>query len=84
MRVPLAPGGVRDLAGMEVKGFPVYFVLSWSCLGSSFVALDVSDFAADGTWTGKALDGLGAPGAIRTHDLRIRSPLLYPTELQAQ
>jgi hypothetical protein len=26
----------------------------------------------------------GAPGGIRTPDLRIRSPLLYPTELQAQ
>ena len=26
----------------------------------------------------------GAPGAIRTRDLRIRSPLLYPTELQAR
>ena len=25
----------------------------------------------------------GAPGAIRTPDLRIRSPLLYPAELQA-
>ena len=25
----------------------------------------------------------GAPGRIRTCDLRIRSPLLYPTELQA-
>ena len=23
------------------------------------------------------------PGGIRTHDLRIRNPLLYPTELQA-
>jgi hypothetical protein len=27
---------------------------------------------------------LGAPGATRTLDLRIRSPLLYPTELQAR
>ena len=26
---------------------------------------------------------IGAPGATRTPDLRIRSPLLYPTELQA-
>ena len=26
----------------------------------------------------------GAPGAIRTPDLRIRSPLLYPAELQAR
>ena len=26
---------------------------------------------------------LGTPGGIRTPDLRIRSPLLYPTELQA-
>ena len=25
----------------------------------------------------------GAPGRIRTCDLRIRSPLLYPAELQA-
>ena len=25
----------------------------------------------------------GAPGRIRTPDLRIRSPLLYPAELQA-
>jgi hypothetical protein len=25
----------------------------------------------------------GAPGAIRTHDLRFRKPLLYPTELRA-
>jgi hypothetical protein len=25
----------------------------------------------------------GAPGGIRTPGLRIRSPLLYPTELQA-
>ena len=26
----------------------------------------------------------GAPGGIRTPDLRIRSPTLYPAELQAQ
>ena len=26
---------------------------------------------------------LGAPGEIRTPDTRIRSPLLYPAELQA-
>ncbi len=26
----------------------------------------------------------GTPGAIRTHDLRIRSPTLYPAELRAQ
>ena len=26
----------------------------------------------------------GAPGEIRTPDLRIRSPTLYPAELQAQ
>ncbi len=26
----------------------------------------------------------GAPGTIRTFDLRIRSPLLYPAELRAQ
>src|SRR6056297_294426 len=26
----------------------------------------------------------GAPGRIRTRDLRLRRPLLYPTELQAQ
>ena len=25
----------------------------------------------------------GTPGRIRTYDLRIRSPLLYPAELQA-
>ena len=24
----------------------------------------------------------GTPGAIRTHDTRIRNPLLYPTELR--
>ncbi len=27
--------------------------------------------------------GAGTPGRIRTCDLRIRSPLLYPAELQA-
>lgn len=27
---------------------------------------------------------IGTPGRIRTCDLRIRSPLLYPTELRAQ
>ena len=26
---------------------------------------------------------IGTPAGIRTQDLRIRSPLLYPTELQA-
>ena len=26
----------------------------------------------------------GTPGVIRTPDLRIRSPLLYPAELQAR
>jgi hypothetical protein len=26
----------------------------------------------------------GAPGAIRTHSLRIRSPTLYPIELRGQ
>ena len=26
----------------------------------------------------------GAPGGIRTHDRRIRNPMLYPTELRAQ
>ena len=30
------------------------------------------------------LDISGAPGEIRTPDLRIRSPALYPAELQAQ
>ena len=28
--------------------------------------------------------GFGAPGAIRTHDLRFRKPPLYPTELRGQ
>ena len=32
----------------------------------------------------KTLDQCGAPGAIRTRGLRIRSPLLYPAELRAQ
>ena len=32
----------------------------------------------------KVLEQNGAPGGIRTPGLRIRSPLLYPTELQAQ
>jgi hypothetical protein len=32
----------------------------------------------------KVLEKNGAPGGIRTPDLRIRSPLLYPAELQAQ
>ena len=32
----------------------------------------------------KSLDFSGTPGRIRTCDLRIRSPLLYPAELQAQ
>src|SRR5580698_7485509 len=27
---------------------------------------------------------IGAPGVIRTRDRRIRNPMLYPTELQAQ
>ncbi len=27
---------------------------------------------------------MDAPGAIRTRDLRIRNPSLYPTELQAR
>jgi hypothetical protein len=31
----------------------------------------------------KALVADGAPGKIRTPDLRIRSPLLYPAELRA-
>lgn len=26
----------------------------------------------------------GAPGTTRTYDLRLRSPLLYPTELRGQ
>lgn len=26
----------------------------------------------------------GAPGAVRTRDLRFRKPLLYPTELQVR
>jgi hypothetical protein len=30
------------------------------------------------------LDITGAPGVIRTPGLRIRSPLLYPAELQAR
>ena len=25
---------------------------------------------------------IGTPGAIRTHDTRIRNPVLYPTELR--
>ena len=32
----------------------------------------------------EVLEKNGAPGGIRTPGLRIRSPLLYPTELQAQ
>lgn len=32
----------------------------------------------------QVLDFVSTPGAIRTLDLRIRSPLLYPTELQAR
>ena len=31
----------------------------------------------------EALAKAGVPGRIRTYDLRIRNPLLYPTELQA-
>jgi hypothetical protein len=27
---------------------------------------------------------IGAPGGIRTHDPRLRRPILYPAELQAQ
>jgi hypothetical protein len=30
------------------------------------------------------IDFVGAPGKIRTCGLRIRSPLLYPAELQAR
>ncbi len=33
---------------------------------------------------GQVLDLPGAPGVIRTRDLRIRSPALYPTELRAR
>ena len=29
-------------------------------------------------------DDVGAPDAIRTHDLWSRSPMLYPAKLQAQ
>lgn len=31
----------------------------------------------------EALAKAGVPDRIRTYDLRIRNPLLYPTELQA-
>jgi hypothetical protein len=35
------------------------------------------------TQSRKLFSNLGAPAAIRTPGLRIRSPLLYPAELQA-
>jgi hypothetical protein len=35
------------------------------------------------TGDGKPIEFYGTPGRIRTCDLRIRSPLLYPAELQA-
>ena len=31
----------------------------------------------------KKIRGSGAPGGNRTHDPRLRKPILYPTELQA-
>ena len=33
---------------------------------------------------GSQSDLKSAPGGIRTHDRRIRNPLLYPTELRVQ
>ena len=38
----------------------------------------------DGGYSAQLTLGAGAPGGIRTPDLRIRSPLLYPAELRAQ
>jgi hypothetical protein len=40
-------------------------------------------FGKEGNPT-QASDGTGAPGRTRTCDRRIRNPMLYPTELQAQ
>ncbi len=37
-----------------------------------------------GVWREAGCVCNGAPGGIRTHDLRLRRPLLYPTELQAR
>ena len=37
-----------------------------------------------GLFTRRGVVQLGAPAGIRTRDLRLRRPLLYPAELQAQ
>ena len=55
---------------------PARFEVLRSCLYS---LIWVSTNSGEGHAT-----ATNAPGAIRTHDLRFRKPLLYPTELRAQ
>ena len=50
----------------------------------SFVAVIIFDHKKGITFNTQPLEFYGAPAGIRTQDLRIRSPLLYPAELQAR
>ena len=70
---PLGTGGVSSPADSEVMPTPAFScVLRW---------LDTSGHDV----SPPVFFGLpNAPGRIRTCDLRIRNPLLYPAELRAQ
>ena len=56
-------------------------------VGLAAVTISVTFARLEGSLGGrsrcKSLKRLGTPGRIRTCDLRIRSPLLYPAELRA-
>ncbi len=51
----------------------------WAGLSGLLIRRDRSG----GTSPAKSLERIGAPGEIRTHDLWLRRPALYPTELRA-
>src|ERR1700679_632812 len=81
-----APGGIiRRYAphpfGVALKGDRRHYVASsnpiFLCRGFDRVA-NRDPMAVDKFF------GIGAPGGIRTHDPRLRRPILYPAELRAQ
>ena len=64
----------RDQAGRETN-----FEKFWNQI-RQFHLLQSYNISKNGL---AAFQIYGTPGRIRTYDLRIRSPLLYPAELQA-
>jgi hypothetical protein len=78
--------GFREMEGLQEMGAGKYrFAISTSKFSDPLIkktATLINHAVAVNIMPDKAL--YGTPGTTRTYDLRIRSPLLYPAELQAR